>query len=265
MSAVTQTDRASVALRAARRGGAAAAARFRTDIGVETKATETDYVTAADRESQRRAVETIRETFPEDVVVGEEDGHDRPLPDTGAAWVVDPVDGTGNYVRDLPMWVTSVAAVVDGETVAAANVMPALGDEVVLSDGGAARNGDPVTVSERTDPGTFHVVPTLWWERDERDTYADVCEGLVTAFDDLRRYGSAQFGLSAVASGAVEAAVSTEAAHPWDTVAGVALVRAAGGVVTDRHGERWQPDSGSLVASNGTAHEAVRAALPPEE
>jgi len=261
---VTQTDRASVALDAARRAGEAAAATFRAGIDVETKANKTDYVTAADRDAQRRALETIRETFPDDVIVGEEDGHDRPLPDSGAAWVIDPIDGTSNYVRGLPMWATSVAAVVDSETVAAVNAMPALDDEVVLAGDGIERNGDPASVSERTDPETFHVVPTLWWERDDRDTYAEVCEALVTTFDDLRRYGSAQFALSAVATGAVEAAVSTEPAHPWDTVAGVALIRAAGGVVTDRHGERWHPDSESLVASNGAAHETVRAALPEE-
>ncbi|MFB6121773.1 MAG: inositol monophosphatase [Halobacteriaceae archaeon] len=263
---MTQTDRASVALTAARRGGEAARAQFREGVAVETKGRATDYVTAADREAQRRVVETVREAFPEDAVVGEEDGHDRPLPESGAAWVVDPIDGTGNYVRNLPMWATSVAAVVDGETVAAANVMPALDDEVVLADGEVERNGDPMAVSEQTAPETFHVAPTLWWERDERDTYADVCEGLVTRFDDLRRYGSAQFALSAVATGAIEAAVSTEAGHPWDTVAGVAMVRAAGGVVTDPRGERWHPDSEGLVASNGEAHDAVLAALPdPEE
>jgi myo-inositol-1(or 4)-monophosphatase len=229
---------------------------------VETKERATDYVTAADREAQRRVVAALREAFPGEPVVGEENGQDGTLPETGPAWVVDPIDGTGNFVRDLPMWATSVAAVVDGEAVAAANVMPALGDEVVLADGAVERNGDPVSVSEQDDPSAFHVAPALWWEREERDTYADVCEALVTRFDDLRRYGSAQFALSAVATGALEAAVSTEPANPWDAVAGVAMVRTAGGVVTDPAGERWRPDSEGLVASNGTAHGAVRDALP---
>jgi len=79
-------------------------------------------VTEADRAAQRTVIESIRETFPDDAIVGEEEDERKTVPETGAAWVIDPIDGTSNYVRDIRVWGTAVAAVVDGEPVAAATV-----------------------------------------------------------------------------------------------------------------------------------------------
>jgi len=253
-------DRASVAERAALAGSEVALEAFRTGIDVETKSGKTDVVTQADRDAQRRVIEVIRETHPEDAVVGEEEDELKKVPDTGAAWVVDPIDGTNNFVRDTQIWATSVAAVKDGETLAAANVLPALGDTYLAGDGDVTRNGEPVSVSEKTDPETFAVAPTIWWDFDERDQYARACEAIVTRFADLRRYGCAQAVLSMVASGQLEGALTNVTVNPWDSVAGVHLVRQAGGVVTDVHGDRWEPGCEGLVASNGEAHDVVLAA-----
>jgi myo-inositol-1(or 4)-monophosphatase len=83
----------------------------------------------------------------------------------------------------------------------------------------------------------------------------------VGRFGALRRLGSAGAALAMVATGQLDAAVATETAPPWDTVAGVCLVRGAGGRVTDAAGERWTPDSAGLIASNGRAHDALVAAV----
>ena len=259
---------ASVAERAAREGSEVALAAFRTGIDVETKSGKTDVVTQADRNAQRRVIEVIRETHVEDAIVGEEDDELKTVPESGAAWVIDPIDGTNNFVRDTQVWATSVAAVEDGEALAAANVMPALGDVYVSDADGVTRNGDPVTVSEKTDPETFAVAPTIWWDFDRRDEYANVCRAVVERFGDMRRYGCAQAVLSMVASGQLEGALTNVEANAWDTVAGVHMVRQAGGVVTDVHGERWEPGATGLVASNDEAHDAVQAAareIRPEE
>ncbi|WP_353634069.1 inositol monophosphatase [Halobacterium sp. NMX12-1] len=250
-------DRASVAERAALAGSEVAFEAFRTGIDVETKSGKTDVVTQADRDAQRRVIEVIRETHPEDAIVGEEEDELKAVPDTGAAWVVDPIDGTNNFVRDTQIWATSVAAVKDGETLAAANVLPALGDTYLAGDGDVTRNGEAVTVSEKTDPETFAVAPTIWWDFDARDEYARACEAIVTRFADLRRYGCAQAVLSMVASGQLEGALTNVTVNAWDSVAGVHLVRQAGGVVTDVHGDRWEPGCEGLVASNGEAHDVV--------
>ncbi|MFB6270142.1 MAG: inositol monophosphatase [Halobacterium sp.] len=250
-------DRVSVAERAARAGGEVALEAFRTGIDVEVKSGKTDVVTQADRDAQRRVIEVIRETHPEDAIVGEEEDELKTVPEAGAAWVIDPIDGTNNFVRDTPVWATSVAAVKDGETLAAANVMPALGDVYVAGDDGVTLNGDPVSVSTNTEPETFAVVPTIWWEFDRRDEYAAACRAIVDRFADLRRYGCAQAVLSMVASGQLEAAITNVTVNPWDSVAGVHLVREAGGVVTDVHGDEWEPGCDGLVASNGQAHDVV--------
>ena len=258
--------RADCALRAAESGAKLAAESFREDIDVETKAGKIDVVTQADRDAQRRVAATIRDAYPDEPIVGEEDATPGSVPDGGPAWIVDPIDGTANFVRGIPMWTTSVAATVDGEAVAGATVCPASDDTFVLESGEAFLNGELLSVSDRTDPEAFVVVPTMWWEFDRRSEYADACRGLVERFGDMRRFGSAQFELALCASGAAEGVVTNVETHPWDTVVGVGLVEAAGGTVTDIHGDPWRHDSRGLVASNGTAHDVVldaaRAAEP---
>jgi myo-inositol-1(or 4)-monophosphatase len=253
-------QRAEVAERAARAGARIADERFRRGLDVETKAGKTDFVTQADRDAQAAVVEALAEAAPDDPVVGEEEETLDEVPAEGPAWVVDPIDGTNNYVREMRLWATSVAAVEDGEPVAAASVLPALGDTYVVDGGHVVRNGEPVAVSDRTDPETFAVVPTFWWDRGHRGEYADACEAIVSRFADLRRPGCAQATLAMIADGGLEGAITNRHTNPWDTLAGVAMVRAAGGVVTDRDGDRWRHDSEGLVASNGERHDALLAA-----
>ncbi|WP_418281741.1 inositol monophosphatase family protein [Halorubrum sp. DTA98] len=253
------SDRAAVAERAARAGARVAYDRFRTGIPVEAKG-EDDVVTEADRAAQRTVIDAIRETYPDDAVVGEEEAERKTVPEEGPAWVIDPIDGTHNYVRDIRIWATAVAAVVDGEPVTAANVCPALGDVYTADTDGAYRNGDPITVSDVSDPRRAAVAPTIWWEFDARDEYARACEAIVTRFADMRRFGAAQVVLPTVAAGGLEATITNIRPNPWDTVAGVFMVRQAGGRVTDLDGNRWRHDSTGLVASNGALHDEALAA-----
>ncbi|WP_255149408.1 inositol monophosphatase family protein [Halorarius halobius] len=250
-------SRADLAERAARAGGAVAEGLFRRDVDVETKDGKTDVVTRADHDAQRQVVAAIRDEYEEDAIVGEEADELKQVPDEGAAWIIDPVDGTNNFVRDLPTWVTSVAAVRDGEAVAAANVAPVLGDTYTADADGTYLNGDPVGVSDRTDPETFAVAPTVWWDRTRRDEYAAACRELVERFGDVRRFGSAQLVLSMVAAGQLDGAVTNVDANPWDTVAGAFMVEQAGGRVTGLDGERWTHATEGLVASNGEAHDEL--------
>ncbi|TKX79492.1 inositol monophosphatase [Halorubrum sp. SD626R] len=252
-------ERAAVAERAARAGGRVAHDRFRSDIAVETKG-EDDVVTAADRAAQRTVIESIRESFPDDAIVGEEGDERKTVPEEGAAWIIDPIDGTHNYVREIRVWGTAVAAVVDGEPVAAATACPALGDMYTADADGAYRNGEPIAVNDVADPRRAAVDPTLWWDHDARDEYANACEAIVRRFADMRRFGAAQVVLPTVAAGGLEGVVSNLRANPWDSVAGVFMIRQAGGRVTDLEGNRWRHDSTGLVASNGTLHDEVLAA-----
>lgn len=266
--------RAALAERAARAGGVVARKQFRADVPVEQKANKNDVVTEADRDAQAQVVATIREEFPADSFlceeelvtrVGPETGSTAPtavdsVPDHGTGWVVDPIDGTANFVRGLHTWATSVAAVSDGETVGSATYLPTVGDFYGAGPDSATRDGQTLSVSDRTDPETFAVVPVGWWDRDERGAFGDLCTALAERFGDLRRIGSFQSTLAFIADGALDGAVCTTPTHPWDTMAGVHLVRAAGGTVTDLEGEEWHHDSHGMVASNGTAHETLLAA-----
>ncbi|GGL63470.1 inositol monophosphatase family protein [Halocalculus aciditolerans] len=251
------TDRATVAERAARDGADVAQAGFRRGLAVERKDGKTDVVTQADRDAQDVVLDAIRAHYPSDPVVGEEADELKAIPEFGPAWVVDPIDGTNNFVRDIPLWATAVAAVEDMEALAAAVVLPALGDVYLADDESVTLNGRPASVSDRTDPETFAVCPTIWWDFDRRDEYARACESVVERFGDLRRFGSAQAVLAMVAAGQLDAAITNVRANPWDSVAGAHMVDVAGGTVTDLTGEPWRPDSRGIVASNGEAHDVV--------
>jgi myo-inositol-1(or 4)-monophosphatase len=264
------TRRAVVAERAARAGGAVAREQFRTDLDVESKADKNDLVTATDREAQEQVVTILREAFPADALVCEEDALPpgvtdveirESVPETEAAWVVDPIDGTANFVRELRFWTTSVAAVVDGETVGAATYLPAEEDIYASGPEGATRNGSPMAVSERTDPETFAVGLLGWWPMGRGEEHAALFRASAERFGDLRRMGSMQGMLALVAAGGLDAAFMPARPHPWDSLAGVHMIREAGGRVTDRHGEPWERDSEGLVVSNGQAHDAVLEAM----
>lgn len=260
-----------MAERAARAGGTVARQAFRTDLHVETKDDKNDPVTEADRDAQRQAVATIREEFTDDAIVAEEDalplGGDaddalaESVPATGDAWIIDPIDGTANYARGLMLWATSVAAVADGEAVGAVTYLPAHNEVYAAGPESATRDGTTLSASDAADPETFAVGLTGRWRPGEADAFGAVCEALAANLGDVRRFGSMQATLAYVADGGLEAVVSTQAQAPWDTLAGVHLVRAAGGVVTDLAGDAWTLDSEGLVASNGQAHDAVLAAV----
>lgn len=249
--------RVEIAERAGTAGAERALSRFRGELAVETKANPSDVVTEADREAQQAVFETIRAQYPNDPIVGEEEDAPKEVPAGGPSWIVDPIDGTANYVRGNPIWCTSVAAVVDREPVAAATILPVLGDAYVADESTARLNDDPLSVSDRTDPAAAQVATTLWWGFMSGDTHVETLGRIGNQFGDIRRFGSAQATLAMVASGTVDAAASPITPNPWDSVAGVQLIRAAGGTVTDVHGDRWEVGAEGLVASNGHLQDAL--------
>jgi len=257
--------RFSLAHEAARTGGEVAKGGFRGPLTVESKATELDSVTEFDREVQRHIAGLLREDDPDTVVVGEEDLPDvetqTTLPDRGAAWVVDPIDGTNNFVAENRIWGVAISAVEDGEAVAAVNEFPSLGDTYAAADDGAMRNGEPCRVSDRTNPETFTINPIFGLSQQHRRKLAEYIVTIAEEFGDGRRFGSSQFALSSVAAGELDAAVSGIQLSPWDTVGGVHLIREAGGKVTDLAGNRWTPAAEGIIASNGEAHDELVAAF----
>ncbi|WP_049917832.1 inositol monophosphatase family protein [Haloferax denitrificans] len=244
--------------RAATEGSEVAHELFRTDLAVDTKQSTLDLVTKADTETQRRTISVIRESFPDATIVGEEEDERKSVPEDGDAWVIDPIDGTTNFVHGSQLWTTTVASVRDHQTVAAATVAPALGDIYAATPDGTTRNDNPITVSSKTDLDEFVVAPILRYGPDRDAEFGDLLKRLIVRFGDLRRLGCAQVTLAMVACGTLDVAASEQPdPNPWDTIAGVSLVRRAGGTVTDIRGNQWVPGCEGLVASNGEAHDEV--------
>jgi myo-inositol-1(or 4)-monophosphatase len=260
-------ERVAVAERAARAGGVVARGLFRQPVDVATKGDKTDLVTEADRDAQQQVIATVQQAFPKDAFVCEEEvslvgeGVDdrEGVPETGPAWVVDPIDGTANFVRGLRFWCTSVAAVRDGEAVGVASYLPVAEDVYAAGPESVTHNGEPMSVSEETDPEAFTVGVTGLTPASAEG--AAVLTATAERFGDVRRLGSMQGTLALVAAGRLDATVVPERAHPWDSIAGAYLVERAGGTVTDPEGEPWHHDSPGLVVSNGRAHDEVLAAV----
>lgn len=254
-------ERLRVATEAAKAGGERALSDFRGEFDVETKSSPTDLVTQIDRAAQERVCAVIEEAFSDDPIVGEEGDQRKAVPESGRAWIVDPIDGTANYVRGQRLWATAVAAVEDGEAVAAVVYAPALGDCYVAGDDDAERDGTAISVSPQGRAAAASVCPTLTWPDEVHHGELQIGERLSDRFGNWRRFGSAQLELAFVADGGLDAAIAGVRGEPWDTVAGTHLVRAAGGTVTDADGEPWRHDADSLVASNGQLHHEARAVL----
>jgi len=254
-------DAAALAERAARVGGDVAASYFRTPLDVRRKDGAMDPVTVADTETQERVVTELRDAGVTAPIVGEESGARKTLPESGRAWVIDPIDGTTNFSRGARLWGVCVAVVDGGDPVGGTTHLPALGDTYVAGPEGTTRDGDAVSTSDRADPDELVVAPMFHLNERDRPQYRAVTAAILESFGDVRATGSGQTTLAMLAGGEIDAVASTMPIAPWDSLVGVSLVRGAGGRVTDLDGERWHPDDGSLVATNGACHDAVLEAV----
>lgn len=207
------------------------------DAGVDvaaTKSSATDVVTAADREAERLVTDLIREARPDDGVLGEEGASDSGT--TGITWVVDPIDGTVNYLYDLPIFSVSIAATVtdpdafaDGRrAIAGAVSAPRSGELFVAAQGGGAtRNGVPIRVSGQQDLGLALVGTGFGYTAERRAEQAEVVARVLPRIRDIRRLGSAAYDLCMVASGRLDAYYE-RGLQPWDYAAAALIASEAG-------------------------------------
>ena len=244
-----------VAEAAARLGGGVVAGHFgRLTAGVHSKAPG-DYVSEVDLDSE----ETIREALERDApgvpFFGEEGGGTR----GDLSWVVDPLDGTANFLHGFPVVGVSVALVDAGRPVVGAVHAPLLGGQTftAVRGGGAFRDGHPIQVAER--PVTSAICNTGFpFKRKERlDDYRRVFEGAFLTLEDLRRAGAASLDLAWTAAGVFDGFFEI-GLGAWDVAAGALLVTEAGGVVTDWAGDHaaWLV-SGDILAGPAAVHRVL--------
>jgi myo-inositol-1(or 4)-monophosphatase len=236
------------------RAAAALATELRAaPLEIETKTSRTDMVTNADRAVEALVVERLRTARPADGVLGEEgSGGDHGDLDAEVVWVVDPIDGTTNFVYDQPGWAVSIAARlggVDGDEVVGVVVAPGHGDEFVATrGGGATRNGRPFTLGPPPPLAEALVATGFGYDPARRARQAEALVTILPNIRDARRLGAASVDLCWTGLGRFDGFYEMGLA-PWDMAAGGLVATEAGARVTDLHGGRPGPD-GVLVAAH---------------
>ncbi|HLI25373.1 MAG TPA: inositol monophosphatase family protein, partial [Acidimicrobiales bacterium] len=197
---------------------------------VETKSSPTDMVSEVDRAAEDHVSRVLARRRPHDAVLGEE-GSSRDG-STGVRWVVDPLDGTTNYLFSIPAWSVSVAAEWHGRPVVGVVIDPNRGEEWHAVAGlGATLGGWPCQVAEgRSRLDTALVATGFSYQPERRQAAARVLGGLIDRVRDIRRFGSAALDLCWVAGGRFDAFYEW-GLEPWDRAAGRLMVEEAGGVV----------------------------------
>lgn len=196
---------------------------------VSVKSTDTDVVTSADRAVERQLVTGLRERRPYDLVLGEEYGTGGGgASPTGVRWVIDPIDGTVNYLYGIPFYAVSVAAEVDGQVVAGVVHNAATGQEwTATAGGGAWRQGRRLRGSTETRLGHALVGTGFAYHPDQRARQARVVAELIHQVRDIRRLGAAALDLCLAAEGVLDAYFE-QGLHPWDLAAGGLIAAEAG-------------------------------------
>jgi myo-inositol-1(or 4)-monophosphatase len=201
---------------------------------VSTKSSPTDVVTEADRASERLVVDALRAARPDDAVVAEEGGARAGT--SGVTWVLDPLDGTTNYLFRIPAYAVSLAAQVRGEAVAAVVLDPSRGEEFTALRGrGSWCNGVALRASRQDDLSRALVGTGFSYDAERRRRQAVVLAQVLPAVRDIRRVGSAALDLCWVACGRLDAYYE-KGLGPWDHAAGELVAREAGARTGDLDG-----------------------------
>jgi myo-inositol-1(or 4)-monophosphatase len=218
---------------------------LRMQKGVRTldpKSSPTDVVTAADKAVERRLAELIRAARPDDGLLGEEGASDEGS--TGLRWVVDPIDGTVNYLYGIPQWAVSIGVEDDRGTVVGVVFDPAK-DELwqAVRGRGSTLNGSTVRCSGATTLAQSLVGTGFGYDERRRAVQARILPGLLPVVRDIRRLGSGALDLCATAAGRLDGYYE-QGLSPWDLSAGRLIATEAGARV---EGLRGRPASGALV------------------
>lgn len=221
-----------------------------------------DFVTAADRDAEALIARRLAEEFPEHGLLAEEGTRHGDA--EGPVWIVDPLDGTTNFLHGIPFFAVSLGLVEDGRPTLGVIHAPALRRTFHGSPGhGAFDDERPLAVSATPDLREALVATGFGYSLDSvPDHNLDNLASVARVARGIRRLGSASLDLAFVAAGHLDGFWELHLS-PWDVAAGAAIVRAAGGTVTDcRGGDDWLFGR-HIVASNGLLHEALRSHLTP--
>ncbi len=253
------------ACRAARQAGALIRAAWgRFDPETVAEKSVHDLVTEIDREAEALILTLLEEAVPGGVFLAEESIPQTPSPARGPRWIVDPLDGTTNFVHGVPACSVSIALELEGQLLL--GVVYELGQDELfwaVRGRGAYRNGQPIRVSRvRRLERALLATGFPYREFDRLDAYLAVLRHFMLNTQGIRRPGSAAMDLCYVACGRFDGFWEL-GLSPWDVAAGAVIVEEAGGRVTDFSGGTDYLFGRQIVATNGLVHEAMLQAVAP--
>ena len=229
---------------------------FNKEYTISHKEGVNNLVTEADHASEAAIIEVIRRQFPDHFILSEETGaleQNSPY-----KWIIDPIDGTINFSKGIPICCVSIGVEKEGEMILGAVYSPFLNELYLAEKGkGATCNGKPISVSNQTEVLHSCLVTGFPY------TYLDMPNGPLEVFErfirkgvPVRRLGSAAIDLCWVAAGRFDGFYEHKL-QAWDSAAGFLIVEEAGGRVTDFNNNPYSPYQPQLVASNGKIHEEL--------
>jgi len=256
---------ANMALRAARRAGNILLQSMdRLDeLKIEEKAPN-DFVSNVDRESEAAIIEVLHKAYPDHAILGEEQGLSVTSESGEYTWLIDPLDGTLNYLRGIPHFCISIALKKGRHIEHGVIIDPVRNEEWVASRGGGAHlNGKRIRVSKTQRlSGAILSTGLPPGAKDRLDPHMDIVKQMTSACLAIRRQGSAALDLAYTAAGRIDGYWEM-GLQTWDIAAGSLLVKEAGGFVSDLQGGDGYLDSGDVVAGNPKCFKAMVAGIRP--
>ena len=242
-----------------RKAGDTLMKHFRQDWALlKKRGTAKEVATRYDKEVDRSIVEEIKRHYPRHSLLTEESGFLQGDPDW--LWIVDSLDGTGNFADFNPLFSVCIALMHQSELLLGAIYAPAIDEFYFAEKGkGAYLNGVKIQVSDVSDLDLSYILYCEGGDKDRGRT-GELLQKVYPRVTDIRKLGSAGLETAWVAAGKGEAYFSTRI-EPWDVAPGVLLVQEAGGKVSDFQGKPWQPQTGDLLFSNKKLHEKVLSLL----
>jgi myo-inositol-1(or 4)-monophosphatase len=222
------------------------------DIGLKKAS---DFVTSVDKKSEKVIIDSIKENFPYHLFLAEES-----LKECGKEayrWIIDPLDGTTNYIHGYPVFSTSLALEYKGEIILGVTLDPLKGELFHSEKGrGAFLNGKQVKVSEINLKESLITTGFPFRKKEMTDLYLKLFKNVFFKVSDLRRAGSAALDLAYLACGRCDGFFEI-GLSPWDIAAGSLFIKEAGGIVTDFGGGTKYLLTGNIVAGNPAVHKDI--------
>lgn len=224
-------------------------------LQIEAKKSDKDFVSEIDRQSEEEIIKIIRRSYPDHAVLAEESGAHG---DAEYEWVIDPLDGTTNFLHGFPQFAVSIAVRHRGKLTAGVVYDPMLQELFTAAQGsGALLNERRIRVSTRHQLNMALLGTGMPFRPDQDlDYYLATLRALMRETAGVRRPGAAALDLAYVAAGRLDGFWEF-GLKPWDIAAGVLLIQEAGGIVSDQEGKAGYMDNGNVVSGNPKIHQQM--------